>query len=294
MIPPVRPRAPLVTLALVVVVVGCGSAHASRGRVLVLRAQTYRVTPTPATMRHALAVVKTRLHALGVKSPVAAFHGKEITVQLAGVSDQTRVAAVLSRQGWLSIYDFEGDLAAISLKSGVATPFASLRALQRQVRPFPVGGAIVEGSGAIGGGWYLFRKPPEITVRDLVRREIRSELSPVSGQPEVLLAFTHHGSMEFQRITKAEYERGQLEAGLHGAAGRFVQRYAQHSAFVLDGTLILATPFIDYTDASLSLGIAGGQAVLTEPTRRAAQDLAIVLRSGPLPVSFTARIQRGE
>ena len=287
-----RCRFALVALALLPVAAGCASSHASSNPVLVLRAQLTEKRVPPATMRQALAVVKSRLHAVGVKFPDATSHGNEITVQLAGVSDQARVAAVLARPGWLQIYDFEGDLARISLKSGVAAPFSSLRALQRHVRPFPVGGAIVEASGPAGGGFYLFRKPPEITASDLLRREIRSEFGSGSPQPEVLLAFTHHGAAEFQRITKAEYARGQLVAGSHGSTGRLDQRYVQHNAIVLDG-VIVATPYIDYTDSALSLGISGGQAVMVEPTRRAASDLAIVLRSGPLPLPFTARIRGG-
>ncbi len=79
-----------------------------------------------------------------------------------------------------------------------------------------------------------------------------------------MLGFTRHGAKEFQAITKAEYDRGQLVAGLHHTAGQLNQVYAQHNAIVLDNKL-QATPYIDYTDNALSLGIAGAQAVISQP-----------------------------
>jgi preprotein translocase subunit SecD len=116
---------------------------------------------------------------------------------------------------------------------------------------------------------------------------VQEQTDPDTGQPEVLLTFTHRGGKAFQRITKAEYTRGRLVAGLHGSAGKLKQLYAQHSAIGLDRTL-LVTPYIDYTDPLLSSGIAGGQAVIGNLTKRAASNLAIILGGGWLPVSFTA------
>ncbi len=252
---------------------------------------------TRASMQQALAVVKRRLHALGVTSPSAVLRGSnEISVQLDERHKPTRVAAVIGRQGVFDIYDFEGDLASISMKSGAAAPFPSLDALRaaERSRPPVVSGAIVKGSAEAGGGWYLFRTAPDLGPSDLLRREISADPDPNTGQPEVVLAFTHQGSAAFQRITKAEYVRGRRLAGLHGSAARLNQQYAQHNAIVLDG-VIEETPYIDYTDPSLSLGIAGGSVILVEPTRRAASDLAIVLRSGPLPFPLTrVRSRRGE
>ncbi len=142
--------------------------------------------------------------------------------------------------------------------------------------------------------WYLFKYyrdapngPPELSGTDLKESTISADTSQTDGQPEVTLGFTSHGAKEFQAITKAEYERGQLVAGLHGSAGRLNQLYAQSNAIVLDGKL-QATPYIDYTDPSLSLGIADAQAILTGNmgSIQAANNLALVLQSGSLPYTF--------
>ncbi len=144
-----------------------------------------------------------------------------------------------------------------------------------------------------GTYWYLFKYyperpngPPEIVGKDLNESNISAGADQNTGAPQVTLGFTGHGGKMFQLITKAEFDRGRALAGLHGSAGTLNQLYAQHNAIVLDGKL-RATPYIDYTDNSLSLGIAGGSAVINNMgSARAAHDLALVLQSGSLPYSF--------
>src|SRR5262249_27475286 len=137
-----------------------------------------------------------------------------------------------------------------------------------------------------GRYWYLFKLPPEISGADLNESEIQAGTDPNTGEPQVTLGFTRPGAKEFQAITKAEYDRGQRVAGLHGSAGQFNPAYAQHNAIVLDGQL-RSVPFIDYTDSALSLGIAGGSMVISNMgSMDAAKRLALVLRSGSLPYRF--------
>jgi preprotein translocase subunit SecD len=97
----------------------------------------------------------------------------------------------------------------------------------------------------------------------------------------------------FQKITKAEYERGKIASGLAGAGSdrNSVQQYAGHSAIVLDNQL-QSTPYIDYTDAQLQNGIAGG-AQITTGSQSEAKNLALILQTGALPVSFK-QIERTE
>jgi preprotein translocase subunit SecD len=137
-----------------------------------------------------------------------------------------------------------------------------------------------------GRYWYLFKLPPEISGDNIKESETQADTAPNTGQPEVRLGFTRHGAKQFQAITKAEYDRGKLVAGLHGSAGQLNPRYVQHNVIVLDGRLE-ATPYIDYTDAALSLGIAGGQAVISNMgSSQAANNLALVVQSGSLPYRF--------
>jgi SecD/SecF fusion protein len=148
-----------------------------------------------------------------------------------------------------------------------------------------------------GKAWYLFKYtpkqangPPELTGNDLNESQITADIDQNTGQPEVVLGFTGHGSKEFQDITRAEYKRGQLAAGLAGQAGNHdptvVQQYAQHNAIVLDGVLE-STPYIDYTNNSLADGIAGGATIqMGAGGLGAAKSLALVLQSGSLPYTF--------
>ncbi len=173
-----------------------------------------------------------------------------------------------------------------------------------QILAVPGNREVVSGKGLTGATrpvktspdgvyWYLFRfsptapnGPPELTGNDLDESAISVDNSQTDGQPEVVLGFTGHGAKEFQAITLHEYQRGQRVAGLHGSTGTLNQLYTQHNAIVLDGKL-QATPYINYTDVNLSLGITGGQATISDMgSTTAADNLALVLQSGSLPYTF--------
>jgi SecD/SecF fusion protein len=158
-------------------------------------------------------------------------------------------------------------------------------------------GAGQNGTSQNGKYWYLFKSypvsthpdgPPQLTGNDLVESGITADVDPNTGQPIVTLQFTHHGSDQFKKITEAEYNRGRLNAGqagqLNSTDQNTIATYAGHNAIVLDGQLV-ETPFIDYTDSTLSQGIVGN-AQISEPSAKAAQRTALVLQSGSLPYTF--------
>jgi SecD/SecF fusion protein len=150
-------------------------------------------------------------------------------------------------------------------------------------------GAGSNGRSKSGEYWYLFKLPPALTGKDLVESGIAADVDPNTGSSIVTLQFTGHGSDEFKRITEEEYNRGRVNAGqagqLNATDQNTVATYAGHNAIVLDGEL-QETPYIDYTDSTLSLGIAGN-AQITEPNADAAKSTALVLQSGSLPYTFT-------
>jgi preprotein translocase subunit SecD len=152
--------------------------------------------------------------------------------------------------------------------------------------PCPGGGE--NGKSKSGGYWYLLKLPPALTGKDFVESGVAADVDPNTGQPIVTLQFTGHGSQEFKRITRAEYDRGRVNSGQAGQLNAHDQNtvaaYAGHNAIVLDGDLE-ETPYIDYTDSILSQGIVGN-AQITEPSMEAAQRTALVLQSGSLPYSF--------
>jgi SecD/SecF fusion protein len=319
-------------------------------------------------MQTAQQIMTNRVNAIGLSSPnVAVQGGNEIVIQLAGVHDPAKAAAIIGKTGQLQFFDFEKDLAPPTVNNGQPRPVSSLYSLLKQVQGeakkgkpsgyylfrvkkltkkvttkvkgkkvtknqttthtkklqgpdpdrrqllLPYGGKqpadtqILEVpanrlpvSSAGGKLWYLFKYftgsdhpngPPELTGKDLNESGITADVGDQG--PEVVLSFKSHGAKEFQRITKAEYDRGKLAAGLAQQAGNHdpnvVQQYAGHNAIVLDGVL-KSTPYIDYTENDLALGIAGGQARITIGQGggglSAAKDLALVLKSGSLPYTF--------
>jgi preprotein translocase subunit SecD len=149
-------------------------------------------------------------------------------------------------------------------------------------------GAGQNGRSKSGEYWYLFKLPPALTGGDFVESGVVADVDPNTGQPIVTLQFTGHGSQEFKRITKAEYNRGRVNAGLAGRlnahGGATISQYAGHNAIVFDGQLE-ETPYIDYTNPTLSQGIVGN-AQITEPNSAAANRTALVLQTGSLPYSF--------
>ena len=128
--------------------------------------------------------------------------------------------------------------------------------------------------------YYLFKHDPakgipEMTGNDLKLSGTRQDFDPQTNSPNVLIAFTHAGGKKFHKITRDEWLRGKL------------QNSPQHFAIVLDGE-IRSFPQIDYTDSSLSDGIdpINGAQITGIGSVGEAKDLAIVLQSGALPVSF--------
>ncbi len=129
--------------------------------------------------------------------------------------------------------------------------------------------------------YYLFKydptsttKPiPEMTGADLKLSGTRQDFDPQTGLPVVLMQFTGKGSSKFQEITRGLYQRGQFKQS------------PQHFAIVLDND-IASFPQIDYTDSSLSDGISGNAQITGINSVGEAKDLALVLQTGALPVSF--------
>jgi SecD/SecF fusion protein len=158
----------------------------------------------------------------------------------------------------------------------------------------PVANGCLGARAASPGGTYYYlmkyfpaRKAnpvPEMTGNDLVLSGTRADFGQTGG-PVVTLQFTNHGSDQFHKITREEAQRGQTRYDLAGRQGNYLD-YTQHFAIVLDQQL-RSTPYIDFQrnpdgipgpNAEIDLGQGG--------TFQEAKDLALVLQTGALPVSF--------
>ena len=140
--------------------------------------------------------------------------------------------------------------------------------------------------------YYLFKyqpdnaeeRIPEITGEDLNGSGTRAEFDQ-NNQPIVTLDFTDAGGDKFHDVTRGLAQRGALRANTSGASSSEERDlFNQSFAIVLDGE-IRSFPSIDFD--RLPDGIAGGNAIIEGlDDLEEAQDLALVLQTGALPVEF--------
>ena len=135
--------------------------------------------------------------------------------------------------------------------------------------------------------WYMFDLPPlkdRLTGDDL--SSAKADFDPQSGQPIVLMDFDDRGAKLFGQITKQLADRGRSEWSAAGAQAGTEQAYFQRFSIILDGELE-TYPTIDFVQNPD--GIQGGSAQITGlGSPQEAQDIALVLQSGSLPVRFVA------
>jgi SecD/SecF fusion protein len=140
--------------------------------------------------------------------------------------------------------------------------------------------------------YYLFRYQPNdvenpippLTGEELEAGGTRQDFDQF-GNPNVLLDFTDRGGDRFHDITRELAQRGASEAALAGVTDRTANdAFNQQFAIVLDDE-IRSFPQIDFDENPD--GIAGGNAQITGlEGLEEAQDLALVLQTGALPVEF--------
>jgi SecD/SecF fusion protein len=197
--------------------------------------------------------VDRRINELGVVEPLIAVQGPnrdELLVQLPGFADVTRARNVL------------GTTALLEWKVVDAGP-ASTRGALLLHGTVPAGTEIVETAPRhreTGGEpelYYRLISAAEVSGRDIRRA---SATQDANGLPAVGFSLTQKGGRRFAELTRANTGR-QL-------------------AIVLDGR-VQSAPVIENA-------ITEGQGVIQGSfTSREANDLALVLRSGALPVSMT-------
>jgi len=125
---------------------------------------------------------------------------------------------------------------------------------------------------------------PEMTGEDLRLSGTRQDFDTQSGQPIVSMQFTDSGGDKFGEITAREAQRGKLKFNTIGGGQGDYRNFVQHFAIVLDRQ-IKSWPSIDFRDNPN--GIRGNAAQITGIGELGeAQDIALVLQSGALPVTF--------
>ncbi len=291
---------------------------------------------TKEDLDRSVGIMRNRIDKLGVSEPEIRKQGDDqIVIQLAGVTDPKKAAALIGKTAQLELYDLEEDLTGISIgadgpaaatsifdllepeqgRLGNATeyylfgkrkqvlegPAQTRDALFTKAHPkVPPGGRVMgvpEGTVMVSctateqnacppnltsGGpyYYLFKYQPNDATRPIpemtgadIKASGTSQDFDQFGSPIVRMAFTGKGDDKFQDITRRLWQRGNLRG------------VSQHFAIVLDREL-KSWPQIDHTDRTLSNGISGGAQIESIGTIGEAKDLALVLQTGALPVSF--------
>jgi SecD/SecF fusion protein len=125
---------------------------------------------------------------------------------------------------------------------------------------------------------------PEMTGADLKLAGTRQDFDTTTGEPIVTMQFTGEGGDKFGEITNREADRGRLRSNITGGQGN-PQDSFQHFAIVLDRQ-IKSWPSIDFEQYPNGIGGSNGAQITGIGSLTEAKDLALVLQSGALPVTF--------
>ncbi len=121
---------------------------------------------TPQNMQTAQNIMVRRVNQIGVSSPNVATQGTdEIVIQLAGIHDPAKAAAIIGSTGQLQFYDFEKDLAAPTVNQLKPTPYPTAYSLLKQIE------GQVKGAG-VPSAYYLFG--PKTVTQDGRRQETKT------------------------------------------------------------------------------------------------------------------------
>ncbi|MGZ8782350.1 MAG: protein translocase subunit SecD [Gaiellaceae bacterium] len=142
--------------------------------------------------------------------------------------------------------------------------------------------------------YYLFKydpqnadpdkRVPEMTGADLKLDGTRQDFDTTSGEPIVTMSFTNEGGDKFGEITNREADRGRARHNITGGQGDPANSF-QHFAIVLDRQ-IKSWPSIDFEQYPNGIGGSNGAQITGIGDLGEASDLALVLQSGALPVTF--------
>jgi len=260
------------------------------GLEVVFQAKTSDGQPvTSAQMVQTVSIMDRRVNGLGVTESVVQKQGTDqISVALPGVTDPEKALGIIGKTAQLLFFN-DGQTrvagpsptvadavqqALTTVPSSDKKQLSRLAALGDKAVGEVSGKYVVIGSapGALGNGspqeYFVYLNKPSMTGSAI---KTARQAFDQQNRPNVLIDFTSQGGKQFGDITK------QL-AG-QGALGR-----PNTFAIVLDG-IMESDPQVD--PKQNPFGIQGGKAEITGSfTLGEAQDLALVLNTGALPVNL--------
>jgi preprotein translocase subunit SecD len=274
----------------------------SKLEIVLKPAATRGAAASQRQLDRAAEIMRSRLAQLGAHgSVVHRPNSRAIIVRLEGVgrSEALSETKAISRPGRLELYDLEASLLPPSIdrrRATVATTslFKLLRGKRQMTVPANAAVLTCEARTAIvcpglaapperGRTYYYLvkrdpagaRPVPQMTGDELQPKSTRQDLDPATGAPVVTIGFTRRGNQLFHELTRAAAVRGK-------ALG-----VPQHVAIVLDDQ-IRSWPQIDFTRYPDGIDPSGGGAQIAGlPSISDAREVALVLRTGALPVAFS-------
>lgn len=226
---------------------------------------------TPEAMDQAVEIIENRVNGLGVAEPEIQRQGEyKISVQLPGIEDQQRALDIIGKTAVLEFYHV-ADFGVAFASADEA--LASEGVLQAD--DLPSGTKLIywpaEENGTGADEYYITSAVPKLTGANLVGADYTLDTRVNLGQGshyKVDMEFDAEGAEIFRVLTRDLAELGSDE-----------QFGTQLLAIVLDGTVESAP--------AVHEEISGGRAEITGTfTRQDAQDLALVLKIGALPVEL--------
>jgi preprotein translocase subunit SecD len=240
-----------------------------------------------AELAQAIAIMDKRVNGLGVtEAQVQKQAADQISVALPGVTDTKHALDIIGKTAQLEFY-IDGSqrvagpastLADAISQAKTQTKFkisaADLSALGDPKATQPTGFAAVTAPPSTFGNtttqYFIYQRPPKMTGSAI--KDARQSFEN-GNKPDVLIDFTSAGGNLFAAVTKQLSDTGSL------------LQQNQTFAIVLDNVM-RSDPYVDYKQNPQ--GITGGSAIISggNMTIKDAQDLALVLRTGALPVTL--------
>jgi SecD/SecF fusion protein len=112
----------------------------------------------------------------------------------------------------------------------------------------------------------------------------QQNFEPTTNQPIVTFDFTGGGQEAFQKVTQTIAERGRATAPITFTPDQ-ADQYSQHFAIVLDNQ-VFSSPIINFQENPTGIDGKNGAEISGNFTISSAQDLALILQTGALPVKL--------
>ena len=239
---------------------------------------------TSAELSQTISIINRRVNGLGVTEALVQKQASDqLSVSLPGVTDIQHAIAIIGKTAQLEFYeDYKWRVAgpANSITEAVkqaraqtkfVIPAADLKALAkgRQTKDWSL---ITAPLGKLGNNkstvYFIYKHSPDMTGKAI--SDARQSFD--NSEPDLSIDFTSQGGDQFAAVTRDLAFQGAL-----------LQQNLTF-AIVLDDS-IESDPYVDYKKNPN--GISGGSAIISGSlTVGEAKDLALVLRSGALPVTL--------